>query len=159
MKYLVRAIKYFFYFSIICAAIVSVLVLCGLAESNIDQLFNGGWNAVWKILVLFAAVGAVYPKVGFITRDAITDSLPDNYLESLTEYMKERQYVLEKHEGDITTFRHKGMLNRLTRMFEDRITLTRTESGFNVEGLRKDVIRICMGIENRYRCSEDPANE
>lgn len=159
MKYIVRAVKYFFYFSIICAAIVGALVLCGMVESDIDLMFRGGWNAVWKILVLFAVVGAVYPKVGFITRDAITENLPEDYLEGLSEYMRDRQYVLEKHEGGITSYRHKGMLNRLTRMFEDRITFTRTESGFEVEGLRKDVIRICMGLESRYRTVDDPANE
>lgn len=60
MKYIVRAVKYFFYFSIICAAIVGALVLCGMVESDIDLMFRGGWNAVWKILVLFAVVGAVY---------------------------------------------------------------------------------------------------
>ena len=39
-------------------------------------------------------------------------------------------------------------------MLEDRITLTRTLGGFEVEGLRKDTIRIIYGLENALRKTE-----
>ena len=68
MKYLIRAIKYFFYFAIITSAIVAALVFIGAVENNIDAIFEGGYNALWKMAIFFAIVGAVYPKLGFISR-------------------------------------------------------------------------------------------
>ena len=36
-------------------------------------------------------------------------------------------------------------------MYEDRLTFTRSFSGFEIEGLRKDVIRIVYGLESAFR--------
>ena len=66
MKYLVRAIKYFFYFAVIVALMVGALVLVGAVDGNIDTMFRGGWNAIWKMAILFAAVASVYPKLGLV---------------------------------------------------------------------------------------------
>ena len=41
------------------------------------------------------------------------------------------------------------MAGRLSKMYEDRITLTRTPDGYQMEGLRKDVLRLAVGIENQ----------
>ena len=60
----------------------------------------------------------------------------------------------EKEEGENLSFRNRSFLNRLSRMLEDRITLTRTLGGFEVEGLRKDTIRIIYGLENALRKTE-----
>ena len=40
MKYIVRAVKYFFYFSLMCAAIVAVLVLIGAVEGDITAFLK-----------------------------------------------------------------------------------------------------------------------
>ena len=53
MKYIVRAIKYFFYFSILCAAMVTVLALIGAVEGNIDSIFQEGYRSVGKIAIFF----------------------------------------------------------------------------------------------------------
>ena len=68
MKYLIRSIKYFFYFSAVTAIIIFMLVFIGAVEGDISQIFDGGYSALWKIAIFFALVAAVYPKVGFITR-------------------------------------------------------------------------------------------
>ena len=43
-KYLIRSIKYFFYFAIIVALMVGAIILVGAVEGNIDTIFRGGWN-------------------------------------------------------------------------------------------------------------------
>ena len=53
------------------------------------------------------------------------------------------------------TFRNRSILNRITRMMEDRITFTRTLGGFELEGLRKDTIRVIYGLENALRNQSD----
>ena len=120
-RYVIRAVKYFFYFSIVCSLIVGALVLTGAVQGNIDTMFRGGWNAVWKIALMFAAVAAVYPKVGFIERETIT------------------------------TLRRKGFAGKLSRMWEDRLTITHSEGGpIMIEGPRKDVIRYISSLEQIF---------
>ena len=63
MKYIVRSIKYFFYFALLTSAIVYALVLIGAVEGNIESIFRGGYDALWKMAAFFAAVAAVYPAL------------------------------------------------------------------------------------------------
>jgi len=149
MKYIIRSIKYFFYFAFLTTAIIVVLVLTGMSDGNVETMFRGGYDAIWKIALFFAAVAAVYPKVGFIRRHVAVQRPWNEIREEVTGYMRERQFELETESADTVTFRHKGMLNRLTRMFEDRVTLELTSEGFELEGLRKDVFRLATGLEYR----------
>ena len=43
----------------------------------------------------------------------------------------------------------------LLKMFEDRITITRTDSGITMDGLRKDVFRMASGLEYRLNSNEE----
>ena len=155
MKYLIRSIKYFFYFALLTSLIVAALVATGMAQGDINELFDGGYEALWKMALLFAAVAAVYPKVGFITRTVPTQNEWKEIRQDVITYLKERQYDFESENGQTITFRHKGAINRLTRMFEDRVTLTLTDGGFNMEGLRKDVFRLATGLEYRLNPQQE----
>ena len=149
MKYFIRAVKYFFYFAFLTTAIVLALVATGLASGDINELFEGGYNALWKMAIFFAIVGAVYPKLGFISRKMYVSKDKDQIRAEVVEYMSERSYGFESETPDSITFRYRGALGRLTRMYEDRIVLTRTEDGYTMEGLRKDVMRLATGLEYR----------
>lgn len=147
MRYFIRSIKYFIYFSLLCSAIVTILVLIGAVEGNIDAIFSEGYNSVWKIAIFFAIIAAVYPKVGFITRNIATDKDWAEIRETVLEYMTEHRYEIENETDGIITFRFKGAAGRLSKMYEDRLTLTRNSDGYQLEGLRKDVIKVSMGVE------------
>lgn len=149
MKYFIRAVKYFFYFAFLTTAIVLVLVATGMASSDINELFEGGYAALWKMAIFFAVVGAVYPKLGFISRKLYVAKDKDQIREAAVTYMSERSYGFESETPDSITFRYRGTLGRLTRMYEDRIILTRIEDGYIMEGLRKDVMRLATGLEYR----------
>ena len=149
MKYFIRAVKYFFYFAFLTTVIVLALVATGLASGDINELFEGGYNALWKMAIFFAVVGAVYPKLGFISRKMYVSKDKDQIRAEVVEYMSERMYGFESETPDSITFRYRGALGRLTRMYEDRIVLTRTEDGYTMEGLRKDVMRLATGLEYR----------
>ena len=149
MKYFIRAVKYFFYFAFLTTVIVLALVATGLASGDINELFEGGYNALWKMAIFFAVVGAVYPKLGFISRKMYVSKDKDQIRAEVVEYMSERMYGFESETDDSITFRYRGALGRLTRMYEDRIVLTRTEDGHTMEGLRKDVRRLATGLEYR----------
>lgn len=154
MKYLVRAIKYFFYFAFLTTAVVLILVYTGMAEGDINSLFNGGYDALWKIAGFFILVAAVYPKVGFINRHLYINPSKD-IMPQMEEIMRERRYVLESRTESRMTFRVKGAGSRLVKMYEDRITLTRTADGYHMEGLRKDVLRVASALEYRFRDDQE----
>lgn len=149
MKYFIRAVKYFFYFAFLTTAIVLILVATGMASSDINELFEGGYNALWKMAIFFAVVGAVYPKLGFISRKIYVQKSKNEIRDAAVEYMSERSYGFESETPDSMTFRYRGAIGRLTRMYEDRIILTRTEDGYIMEGLRKDVMKLATGLEYR----------
>jgi hypothetical protein len=149
MKYLVRSVKYFFYFAIITSLIVTALVMIGAVEGDIDSIFRGGYSALWKIAIFFAIVAAVYPKVGFITREIPVDKDWDEIRETAVGYFRDRRYDIESESASEVTFRLRGAVGRLTKMNEDRLTLRRTADGYTLEGLRKDVLRLAIGLEHR----------
>lgn len=148
MKYLIRSLKYFIYFSLMCTLIVYALVLIGAVEGNIDSIFEEGYRSIGKIAIFFALVAAVYPKLGFISRDMQINGSWSEIRMQVIEFMGERRYSLESEDESKVTFRLKGNTGRLTKMFEDRITLTKIAYGWQMEGLRKDVLRLASGLEN-----------
>ena len=155
MKYLIRSVKYFFYFAILTTLIVLALILIGAVEGSIDMIFEDGYNSLWKIAIFFALVAAVYPKVGFISRHIAVDRDWNEIRNEAVEYFREKRYVIESESEEKVTLRFKDMAGRISKMFEDRITLTRAAGGYELEGLRKDVWRLATGLEHRL----SPDNE
>lgn len=155
MKYFIRSVKYFFYFALLTTLIIVALVLTGMADGNIETMFRGGYSAIWKIALFFAAVAAVYPKVGFISRHIPSQNSWDDICASVVSFMKERQYDLESENAQTVTFRYRSAAGKLTRMYEDRITLTVEEDGFTMEGLRKDVFRLAASLEYRLNPQQE----
>lgn len=149
MKYFIRSVKYFFYFAILCSAIITVLVLIGAVGGSIDAIFEEGYKSIVKMALFFAVIAAIYPKFGFIRREIESDRSWSEARSTITDYMAEHHYIIEKESPQEVTFRVKGFVGRLTKMFEDRITLTKTTSGWVAEGLRKDTYRLASGIEYR----------
>jgi len=154
MKYLVRSIKYLFYFAFLTSLIIFALVFVGMADSNIENNFQGGADAFWKIGIFYILVAAVYPKLGFINRKLYIDASLDVEADMIS-FLEERRYVLESRTDDTMTFRLRGLGQRLVKMNEDRITITRSLDGYYMEGLRKDVLRLASGMEYKFLHKED----
>jgi len=149
MKYFIRSVKYFFYFAFLTTVIILVLVMIGAVEGNIDTIFEGGYSALWKIAIFFALVAAVYPKFGFVCRKLDTTGSWDDVRNAAVTYFSEKPFKLETETGDEVSFRRRDIISRISKMGEDRITVRRTDDGFVMEGLRKDVITFATGLEYR----------
>ena len=150
MKYFIRAVKYFFYFAFLTTAIVLVLVFIGAVEGDINSIFEGGYDALWKIALFFACVAAVYPKLAFIRRDVCISAEWKDIRTDVIAFFKERRYELESEEGDSATFRLRNMTGRIAKMCEDRLTLRKGPLGYTLEGLRKDALHIATALEHRF---------
>ena len=146
MKYIVRSIKYFFYFAFFATAIILALVFIGLVDGDINAIFENGTADLWKIATFFALVAAVYPNLAFITRQMPLEEDKETTKEHIKSFMKERRYDLESETAEGMTFRFHGLAGRLSKMNEDRITIKWNEEGYTMEGLRKDVLRLAAGL-------------
>lgn len=94
-------------------------------------------------------MAAIYPKVGFIKREIPVNREWDEIRDEVVEYLRDRRYVPETEEAGRITFRFKDVTGKISKMYEDRLTLTRTPEGYELEGLRKDVLRLAAGLEHR----------
>lgn len=154
MKYLIRSVKYFFYFAILTTLIILALVLIGAVEGNIEGIFEDGYNSLWKIAVFFALVAAVYPKFGFVRRQIETSEDWDTVKEKAKAYFSEKPFVVESETTDCISFRRRDTIGRLTKMCEDRITVSKADEGYFMEGLRKDVFLYSSGLLNILAASQ-----
>ncbi len=155
MKYVVRALKYFLFITIIFALVLWVLAcyvsgrFVYTADDILATLVNG-IKSVWLILGVFAAVAAIYPMLGYMRFPLrVAGSVADNK-EDLKAFMDEKGYRYEKETEDSICFRLRKGWGRLTRTFEDRITVTQGANGLEMEGVRKDVVRLANSYETRH---------
>lgn len=154
MKYLVRSVKYFIWFALILAIIMMIMGFLGIVEFNLESMFRDGMKSVWQIVILFAVVALVYPLTGFRKIDVIIPGEFSEIRDKFLRIMESKDYVLETEEGEDMTFRLRSKALRAFKMFEDRITFTRTPTGFEAEGLRKIVVRIVSALEYAFRNDE-----
>ena len=154
MKYLIRSVKYFFYFAILTTVIITALIMIGAVEGGIENIFEDGYNSLWKIALFFIIVAAVYPKFGFACRKLDTGADWDTVRKVAVDYFSSKPFKVVSETTDSITFRRTGLVGRLTKMCEDQISLIRTEEGYAMEGLRKDVFLYASGLENILAASE-----
>ncbi len=151
MKYIIRAIKYFLYISVIMVLLLGALVICGAVSPDINVMFRNGYNSLLQIALMFFLVSMIYPKFGYTKRGAV---LPGEYSEirnGIISYMEGRKYRLESEVDENLTFRMISPVKRILRVGEDRITMTRDLAGYIIEGPSKDVVGIVTGLENKLR--------
>ena len=155
MKYIVRAVKYFISVCVLAALIILVLVLLGYVSSDVDVMFQKGWKSIGYIAIMFAVVSAIYPRFGYKKR--LAGALGDfaDLRPGVVSYMEEHGYVLESEDEEKMTFRSRSVLNRIFRVWEDRVTIEKTLGGFEVEGLTRDITRIVYGLEYKFRNSDN----
>ncbi len=151
MKYIVRAVKYFIYLIVLLTLIIAVMVLAGFVESDVSKIFVNGYDSLWQIGLLMAVFAVIYPRFGFSTRTAHFYGTPEEADAALRNVMDLHGYKLEKEEDGVKCFIKRSPVSRLLKMYEDRIVVTRTAAGLEMEGLTKDMVRLASGIEAANR--------
>lgn len=150
MKYLVRSAKYFVYLLVILIAVICALVAFKIVDSDISAMFVRGYDSLWQIAAAAAFFSLLYPRFGFTTRKAMAPGPAEETAAVVKAVMADRGYVLEKLDGDNMSFRKGSPVVRVFKMWEDRITFEKTISGYDVEGLTKDLVRIISAVESRF---------
>ena len=99
------------------------------------------------ILLLLILFGAADWDFSTLFRDG-KDSLKQ------LGYAEEKGYTMDRQGQGSVSFRQENFISRLSRMYEDRIIITAGDGTVTIEGLRKDVVRICGGLEFRMNTED-----
>ena len=147
MNYFIRALKYYVYLLILLVVIILALVLTGFVEADLSKMFVNGYDSLWQIALIMLVFALVYPRFGFSKRTAHIYGSPEELRPDIMKVMENLGYRLENEgEGKLTVLRRSGF-SRALKMWEDRITLSPTGAGMEVEGLTRDLSRVVSALE------------
>ena len=150
MTYLRRAFKYFIQITLIFVAIIAILMLSGLASKDIDTAFRNGWKSVELILAAFAAMSLVYPLFGYAKRQINAKGDPAEHWAAIDGALEQRGYVKAGQTPEGGRKYHLGSpVNRVTRLWEDTITINPVLGGFQAEGLNRDLVRVVTSLDRK----------
>lgn len=155
MRYVIRSIKYFFYICLLLVVVIAALVALKLVDGDISTMFRHGYNSLWMMAGIFALFSAVYPVFGYTKRQIYVQGVTMEDIRKATdELMPLKGYAPETVSGSKLTFRRKNIVQKFTRMWEDRITFFEKDGCIYAEGLRKDIVGIVMHLEQKLRNGE-----
>ena len=147
MKYFIRALKYFVYLLVLLVVIILALVLTGFVEADLSKMFVNGYDSLWQIALIMLVFALIYPRFGFSKRTAHVYGSPEELRPDVMKVMEGLGYRLECEKDGGYQFLRRSGLSRALKMWEDRITLSPTGAGMEVEGLTRDLSRIVSGLE------------
>lgn len=147
MKYIIRSLKYYVYLMILLALIIAALVLTGFVEADLSKMFVNGYDSLWQIALIMLVFAGIYPRFGFSSRTAHLYGSQEELRPDVMRVMESLGYRLEGEKDGGWTFLRRSGFSRALKMWEDRITLTPSGAGLEVEGLTRDLNRIVSALE------------
>lgn len=154
MTYLRRTVKYLIQLTLIFIVLIGILMLAGMIPKDVAMAFRKGWESVWFILALFAAMAAIYPFFGYGKRNIRAAGEPGEHWAAIDRALEGRGYVKASETPDGGRKYHLSSgVARAARLWEDTVTITPQLGGFQAEGLVRDLARVVASIDhniNRY---------
>ncbi len=155
-RYLIRALKSTFLFFLLTVLIFVLTYIFGRSGYS-DVTFTDlvMQSDVKQMILFFVIFGFVYPLIGFIKQKVHLNRPFEEDKEDIIRIFADLHFVLEKEEDKKLIFRHTGTMARITRMFEDRVTVDYSDNQLLIiSGLRKDTYRLARTIQYFTRKSE-----
>lgn len=148
MRYLIRSVKYFVQLMVILSLIIAILIVAKVVDADISKIFVNGYDSLWQIALLMAVFAAIYPRFGYAKRQAIVPGSDEETAPVLEKVMTAFGYEKESRSDGVLAYRKRSVADRLMRLWEDRITVSRFVSGYEFEGPNKDVVRLINACRN-----------
>jgi hypothetical protein len=143
MRYLIRAVKYFFAFCVLYVGVVwlSILTQKGMDISVWDSISATMATERGRMLALaVVALSAAYPFFGFVKRSVKWDMATD--ADRLVEIFAAAGFALKlKSEGKMV-FKANNILDRLVMLFEDEIVVEQLGEQITLSGIRRGVAKV-----------------
>ena len=143
MRYLIRAVKYFFAF---CVLYVGVVWLSILTQKGMDVSV---WNSIsatmaterGRMLALaVVALSAAYPFFGFVKR-SVKWNMATN-ADRLVEIFAAAGFALKEQGEGKMIFKANNILDRLVMLFEDEIVVEQQGEQITLSGIRRGVAKV-----------------
>ncbi|MBR2437967.1 MAG: hypothetical protein IKB26_02900 [Bacteroidales bacterium] len=153
MKYFIRSVKYLVYFTVMCGIILVLTFHFSVKPEGLtlmDMLLVDG--SIYKMLIFFVAVAAIYPALGFQKKEVYVSNFKEHKKE-IVELFENANYVVASESATTISFKLRNPFLRLLRICEDYVTIDFSGNPILMEGLRKDILRFSRGIE--YICREN----
>ncbi|MGL4364711.1 MAG: hypothetical protein ACRCSB_05860 [Bacteroidales bacterium] len=148
-KYLVRAFKYVIYFHVLCALLYALMLFFG------EQSVN--WHTLLQFFSLrlisgIVILGLLYPIFGF---NRLQISLPDGgwkkHGKDLYEVMALCGFRILQKENEKVIFCATNTMRRILSLYEETIILEIEDNVLKISGLRKDVARVKLRVNDYLR--------
>lgn len=147
MRYLIRSLKYFVYYCVFISLILYIMVLAGLAEGNIETMFVNGYKSVMQIALILLVFSAIYPRIGFSKRLCYGQSNVEELKSEIDRIMDGYQYRLLSSEAGQLVYIKRSPILRLLKLYEDKVIISSSLGGVEIDGITKDIVRIKSALE------------
>ena len=148
MKYVVRALKYFIQLMVILSLIITILIVAKVVDSDISKIFVNGYDSLWQIALMMLAFAAIYPSFGYGRRRVVVPGADEEVMPVLDRVMNAHRYEREQRTDGRICYRKSSVADRILRLWEDRISVERLATGFELEGYNRDVVRLVNAIRD-----------
>ena len=143
MRYLIRAVKYFFAFCVLYVGVVwlSILTQKGMDISVWDSISATMATERGRMLALaVVALSAAYPFFGFVKRSVKWDMATE--ADRLVEIFAVAGFALKEQSEGKMVFKANNILDRLVMLFEDEIVVEQQGEQITLNGIRRGVAKV-----------------
>ena len=143
MRYLIRAVKYFFAFCVLYVGVVwlSILTQKGMDISVWDSISATMATERGRMLALaVVALSAAYPFFGFVKRSVKWDMASE--ADRLVEIFAAAGFALKEQGEGKMVFKANNILDRLVMLFEDEIVVEQQGEQITLDGIRRGVAKV-----------------
>lgn len=143
MRYLIRAVKYFFAFCVLYVGVVwlSILTQKGMDISVWDSISATMATERGRMLALaVVALSAAYPFFGFVKRSVKWDMATE--ADRLVEIFAAAGFALKLKDEGKMVFKANNILDRLVMLFEDEIVVEQQGEQITLSGIRRGVAKV-----------------
>lgn len=148
MKYAVRSLKYLLFICVLYVALMwlsSISTYGGAVDTmTLLRAQLSSERGVW-LVVAFVALALFYPKFGYVRR-VIEGADMDADRVRIDNAMQLYGFKFAEVRDGGLVYRAEGVVRRIILLFEDEIIVRRVEGGIEVEGKRRQAVRIIFQL-------------
>lgn len=148
MKYIIRSLKYLLVLCVLYVALMwlsSVSTYGGAVDTmTLLRAQLSSERGVW-LVVAFVALALFYPKFGYVCREVAGADIEADRVR-IDNAMQLYGFKFAEVRDGALVYRAEGVVRRVILLFEDEIVVRRTEGGVEVEGKRREAVRIIFQL-------------
>lgn len=155
MQYLIRSLKYFCALCVLCAAIMMLNQMTGMASLTLKETFYVMFHTTRGLLLpaTIIVLAAFYPKFGFIIRKVEGDM--ESNRQQIINAFKSAGFSLRSEQDGIMCFRADNFLKKLTLLGEDEIKVSQYGQWIVLDGIRRGVARIAYRLDSYIQTTQN----